>query len=377
MDIQSVPQLRTAPQTYAASSTAAAFVVAPPSALLASGGPAANAAPPASQAAAADANATGEAALPTAYLASLDGFRRYQNVELGLSPRTMEAYRRDLLDLGRFMAERNITDWSRLTPPVLQQFMLLLSARGYKESTLARRVVALRMWLRWLFETRQIPEDLSANVELPKRWKRLPETLALDRTSALVSGVDTDQPFALRDRAILELFYSSGLRVSELCGLAASDVSLTAGYLRCMGKGRKERVVPVGEKARDAIEAYCEHLRPSLIAIAVRRGRLRAPVSKHAVAAWPLFLSRSGGALERTAVWAIVRREARRHGIPGKCSPHTLRHSFATHLLEGGADLRVVQELLGHASVATTEIYTHVQTRRLREIHARCHPRGK
>jgi integrase/recombinase XerD len=311
------------------------------------------------------------------FLRSLADFRVYLNVELGLAPNTLAAYQRDLLDFGRFLARRGIREWSTLTPQQMQEFLIELTGRGYRETTLARRVVAVRMWLRWQHLTKRIPEDLTTTMELPKRWKRLPETLALDRTAALVTGVDADGEFALRDRAILELFYACGLRVSELCGLAPRDLSLSAGYVRCLGKGRKERVVPVGAKARDALEAYCEHLRPRLIAIALRKGRLRPPLSRAADAAWPLFLSRSGAGLERTAVWQLVRREARRQGIPGKCSPHTLRHSFATHLLEGGADLRVVQELLGHASVATTEIYTHVQTRRLREIHERCHPRGR
>jgi integrase/recombinase XerD len=269
-----------------------------------------------------------------------------------------------------------VTSWDAIDPQLIQDFLVEQADLGHKETTLARRVVALRMWLRWLHETRQIRDDLTALIELPKKWQRLPHVLNLDRTAELVTAPTADQPLGLRDRAILELFYASGLRVSELCGLRVGDINLTAGYVRCMGKGRKERVTPVGQAARDAIEAYLEHQRPKLVEAGLDRGRWPTPLPKRVAPTIPLFLTRTGGPLERTVVWRLVRREATRRGIPGKVSPHTLRHSFATHLLEGGADLRVVQELLGHANIATTEIYTHVQTKRLQEIHARCHPRG-
>ena len=307
---------------------------------------------------------------------SLAGFRVYQNVELGLSPATVEAYRRDLRRFGAFLRERRMDDWSTLSPELIQDYLVEQSELGHKETTLARRVVALRMWLRWLHLTRQITRDFTSLVELPKRWQRLPLALNLDRTVELVTSPDLEHPLGLRDRAILELFYASGLRVSELCVLREGDANLTAGYVRCLGKGRKERVTPVGSKARDALTAYLEHSRPKLLEEGLRRGRYKLPLTRAVKATLPLFLSRTGGPIERTAVWRMVRREARRRGIAGKVSPHTLRHSFATHLLEGGADLRVVQELLGHASISTTEIYTHVQTKRLQEIHARCHPRG-
>jgi integrase/recombinase XerD len=312
----------------------------------------------------------------TTFVRSLDAFRTYQNVELGLSPRTLEAYRRDLLAFGAFLRRHGTDDWSQITAELLQEYLVEQSGRKYKETTLARRVVALRMWLRWLHETKQIPEDRTSLLELPKKWQRLPETLNLDRTVELVTSPDLERPLGLRDRAMLELFYSSGLRVSELCGLRESDVNLAAAYARCMGKGRKERITPIGSKARDAIEAYLEHLRPKLIEKGVQHGRYKPPVTRAVAATLPMFLTRTGGPIDRIAVWEIVRREAVKRGIAGKVSPHTLRHSFATHLLEGGADLRVVQELLGHASISTTEIYTHVQTKRLQEIHARCHPRG-
>jgi integrase/recombinase XerD len=312
-----------------------------------------------------------------AFEASLEAFHVYQNVECGLAANTIRAYRRDLRRFGDSLRRQSIDNWAAVTPQVVQRHLVELTDAGYVEATIARHVVAIRMWLRWLHETKQIPENLTTLLESPKRWRRLPQTLNLDRTAELVTSPELDHPLGLRDRAILELFYACGLRVSELCGLRDRDVNLSVGYVRCMGKGRRERVVPVGQKARDAIQAYREHLRPKLLERAVASGRVQAPLTCKSRAALPLFLSRNGGAIERTAVWRIVRRQARRCGIQGKASPHTLRHSFATHLLEGGADLRVVQELLGHVSVNTTEIYTHVQTSRLRELHARCHPHGK
>lgn len=311
-----------------------------------------------------------------AFEKSLAGFRVYQNVELGLAPGTIEAYRRDLRRFGAFLRRRGMDDWARLSPERIQDYLVEQAELGHKESTLARRVVALRMWLRWLHLTHQIPHDLTSLVELPKRWQRLPLTLNLDRTTELVTSPDPDHPLGLRDRAMLELFYACGLRVSELCELHEGAINLAAGYVRCMGKGRKERVTPIGSKACDALEAYLEHLRPKLVDEGVQRGRWKTPLTKAVRATLPLFLTRTGGPVDRTAVWRVVRREATRRGIPGKVSPHTLRHSFATHLLEGGADLRVVQELLGHADIGTTEIYTHVQMKRLKEIHARFHPRG-
>jgi integrase/recombinase XerD len=310
------------------------------------------------------------------FVQALAGFHVFQNVECGLSPRTIEAYRRDLLRFGYLLRRKGVEDFAAVTPQIVQAHLIELTQARMRESSIARHVTAIRMFLRWLHAERRIPEDLTAIIELPKRAKRLPEVLNLDRTVELVTSPDPEGPFGLRDRAILELFYASGLRVSELCGLTERSVNLKAGYVRCMGKGRKERVVPVGGKARDALEAYFEHARAGQVLDAARRGRVTLPLNQAARAALPLFLSRTGGPMERTAVWRLVRREAARRGIKGKVSPHTLRHSFATHLLEGGADLRIVQELLGHMSVATTEIYTHVQTKRLREVHRKYHPLG-
>lgn len=337
-----------------------------------------------------------------AFEALLREFRIYQQVECGHSPRTLEAYQRDLRRFGDFLRRRGLDEPRTITPQHVQEHSIELNRREYCEATLARHMVAIRTWLRWLQASRRLENDLAGLIELPRRRHRLPQTLNLERTHELVISPDLRRELGLRDRAILELFYASGLRVSELCGLNGADVNPTVGYVRCMGKGRRERVVPIGRPGRDAIEAWLTHGRPRLLLRWARRNgdalparndgpRLAAggrdaehppplpsrPLTPRAAAAAPLFLSRTGARIERTAVWRLVRRESLRCGLRGRVSPHTLRHSFATHLLEGGADLRVVQELLGHASVATTAIYTHVQTKRLLEVHSRFHPHGQ
>ncbi|MBK8915842.1 MAG: tyrosine recombinase [Phycisphaerales bacterium] len=311
-----------------------------------------------------------------AFLADLSQFRIHLNIERGLSPRTLEAYQRDLLRLGDFLRRRGVDDWTKVTPMLLQGHLVEMSGAGYRESSLARHVAALRVWLRWLHETRRISDDVAGFLETPRQWQRLPQTLSVERVGELVTAPDPEHELHLRDRAILEMFYSSGLRVSELCGLTPADVNIRGGFLRVMGKRRRERIVPVGGAALSALTAYVDALRPRLLELAADRGRIERPIAPRAAARFPLFLSRTGGPIERTAVWRMVRREARRGGIATKVSPHTLRHSFATHLLEGGANLRTVQELLGHSNIATTQIYTHVQTERLADEHARFHPHG-
>ena len=311
-----------------------------------------------------------------AFHQSLDDFRIYQRVECGHSEHTVSAYRRDLLKFGDFLRRRSIDDWSRLTYELTQDFLLEMLKREYRETTLARHVVALRVWLRWLHETHRVPRDLTTLLELPRRGHPLPHFLNQPQARDLVTSPNGAEPLDLRDRAILELFYACGLRVSELCGLSANDVNLVGDYVRAFGKGRRERIVPLGGKARDAIEAYVEHLRPTLLLTALRTGRLKQALTPQLARTLPLFLSRTGGPLERSGVWRLVRKAALRTGLRGHVSPHTLRHSFATHLVEGGANLRAVQELLGHVDISTTEVYTHVSVQRLRQVHERCHPRG-
>lgn len=280
-------------------------------------------------------------------------------VEHGLAANTIAAYRRDLADLQSFFAERDrrlgdlaITD--------VQAYLRALQQRGLAVSSIARHLSSAKMFLRFAFDRGLIAKDVASLLETPKKWRLLPDTLRVPQVDALMAAPDTDDPMELRDRAMLELLYATGLRVSELTSLKISDVDLKIGFLRCIGKGRRERIVPVGRSAIVAIEAYLSDCRPQLV--------------KEPDAEW-LLLSRTGRCLDRTNAWRLVRKYARKIGIRGKVSPHTLRHCFATHLLQGGADLRIVQDLLGHVDVSTTQIYTHVDSDRLKSIHQKFHPR--
>ncbi len=287
-------------------------------------------------------------------------FLGYLKVECGLSENTLEAYGRDLSGLMSFLALRGLSLVSELTPLSVQDFLRNLHDRGKSIATITRHLASVRVFLRFCHTEGWLAQDIASMLEAPAQWQRLPETLHVQHIEALLTEPDPEDSLYHRDRAILELLYATGLRVSELCGLRISDVNLEVGYLRCLGKGRKERVVPLGRKATDALREYLLVLRPNL----------STPQTPNA-----LFLSRTGRQLGRENCWRLVAKYATRAGLASFVSPHTFRHSFATHMLEGGADLRVVQELLGHADVATTQIYTHVDRRRLKSIHSRFHPR--
>jgi len=277
-----------------------------------------------------------------------------------LSQNTLSAYRTDLVTFATFCRQRSI-QLRRLTPVDIQQFMMSLKENDrLAVSSIARRLVAVKLFCRFCFHNGQMDEDVASLIEAPKKWQRLPNVLSQRQIQALLDVMDEGDPLALRDRAIIELFYATGLRVSELVGLRLNNIHLDMGYLRCMGKGRRERVVPIGNEAVASVQGYLANLRPHLV-----EGKSTDR----------LFVSRTGRPLDRTNAWRLVVKYARRLGITGKLSPHTLRHTFATHLLSGGADIRVVQELLGHADVATTQVYTHVDRARLKAIHSKFHPR--
>jgi integrase/recombinase XerD len=227
-------------------------------------------------------------------------------------------------------------------------------------ASVARQLAALRTFLRFLYHTQRLDRDPTSDILAPKKWNRLPDTLNIRQMQNLLEAPTLDDEFAERDIALLELLYATGLRASEVCGLRIDEVNLRVGVLRCMGKGGKERIVPIGRTAVDALDSYLAKLRP----------RLHRPRSGAYV-----FLSRTGRPLTRGSVWELIKKYAVRAGLRDKVTPHTMRHSFATHLLQGGADLRIVQELLGHASVTTTQIYTHVDRSRLKAVHQRYHPR--
>jgi integrase/recombinase XerD len=257
--------------------------------------------------------------------------------------------------------ETNAVTLRRISPRDIQSFLITLRQKQHLAvSSIARRLVAVKLFCRFCFQNGYLERDVAALIEMPKKWSHLPTVLNERQIDALLALPDEGDLLALRDRAILELFYATGLRVSELVGLCLNDVHLDIGYLRCMGKGHKERVVPVGAQAVQTLKDYLGDLRPQLV-----DGRSTDR----------MFVSRTGRPLDRTNCWRMVVKYAHRLGMTGKLSPHTLRHSFATHLLAGGADLRVVQEMLGHADIATTQIYTHVDSSRLKAVHQKFHPR--
>ena len=288
---------------------------------------------------------------------------RYLNhlrVEGGLSRNTIEAYRRDLRKFQQHLIRDGIQPLQRLTSESLRGFLATLRASHLSAPSSARCLSAVRGWLRFLMQERLIEHNPAVGIAPGRQGLRLPKTLSQSDVSALLDLSPNAYPEDRRDRAMLELLYATGLRVSELVGIEAAHVDLIVGNVRVTGKGSKQRIVPMGETARRLVQQYVEETRLHLL-----KGR----ASRY------LFVSRRGRPLTRQAFWKILRLRARRADIPRAISPHMLRHSFATHLLEGGADLRSVQTLLGHANIATTQIYTHVERERLKAVHNRYFPR--
>ncbi len=278
--------------------------------------------------------------------------------ERGLARNTLDAYRRDLTDCDRHLAAAG-RDLTTATADDLRGYLREQTRAGQSTRTVARRLAAIRSFLGFLLLAGHDTTDVLAQLERPKPERSLPKVLSRAQVAQLIATPDPASPLFARDVAILELLYASGLRATELCQLTTRDTNLTVGCVRVLGKGSKERVVPFGRAAAEAITRYLAEGRPGLV---------RAPRDE-------LFLSRTGRPLERVGLWMLVERYARKSGLLKTVGPHVLRHCFATHLVGGGADLRVVQELLGHADIATTEVYTHVDDRRLRDVHRRFHPR--
>ncbi len=287
-------------------------------------------------------------------------FLDYLVVEAGLSENTILAYGRDLRGFLQYCQVHGVDTVASLKPRVVQGYVHE-QARGPKgENTVKRALVAIRMLLRFAKLTGLIDDDGTDVLETPKTWYRLPVVCNKQQVARLLGAPSPNEPFYLRDRAMLELLYATGVRASELAGLSISDLNFDVGYLRCLGKGNKERVIPVGKTAIAATREYLAVLRPKLA---------RSHSGMH------LLLSRTGRPLTRIEIWRLVKKYAIRAGMPRNLTVHTLRHCFATHLLSGGADLRSVQEMLGHVDVGTTQIYTHVDHERLRQIHRQFHPR--
>ena len=287
----------------------------------------------------------------------------YLAVECGLSENTLKAYRHDLERFAHFCEREGVTEPDGLDADLARAFLWSEQRRGLALASLARRLAAIKGLFRFLASEGRIVRSPVEIIEAPKLWRHVPDYLTCDEVSRLLEAPPAPGPRGLRDVAVLETLYATGARVSEVRALDAASVRPDLGYVRVFGKGRKERLVPLGSKAASAIALYLERGRPALAG----RARKEEPA---------LFISRRGRRLSRQQIWRVVRERCRAAGIRKRVSPHTLRHSFATHLLENGVDLRAVQEMLGHASIATTQIYTHVQSARLRAIHRRFHPRG-
>ncbi|MEX2049201.1 MAG: site-specific tyrosine recombinase XerD [Gemmatimonadota bacterium] len=291
----------------------------------------------------------------------LEQFRDYLTYERGMSARTVAAYGSDLGRWVRFVVDIGAADPGRVTPKQLREWVFGLKDAGLSAPSIRRAQSALRTYYAFLLAEGAVATDPTDRLESPRAARKLPDFLSPDETARLLDAPDPERPLFWRDRAILEFLYASGVRVSELVELPLSALDLDEGFATVFGKGAKERFVPLGEPARRALERYLREVRPKL-----DKGGGRGIV----------FLNARGRPMRREAAWGIVRDAARRAGITRKVSPHTLRHTFATHLVEGGADLVAVQELLGHADISTTQIYTHLDRDYLREVHRRFHPRG-
>jgi integrase/recombinase XerD len=292
----------------------------------------------------------------------VEAFRHYVRSERGLAANTLLAYGRDLEKFRRWVADGGLADY--LSPGLreLSGYLEHLRGQGLAPSSVARHLVALKMFYRFLRLEERAAEGTVELLSSPALWERIPQVLSPEAVTRLLDAPQPEDRFYLRDRALLEALYATGSRASEVVHLKTVDLHLDSGFCKCFGKGGKQRIVPLGRPAVNALRAYLDGLRPRL-------------VQSVGDAPW-VFVSRHGRRLTREMLWVLVKKYARRAGLNARVSPHTLRHSFATHLLSGGADLRTVQELLGHANIRTTQQYTHVDRERLRAIHRRFHPRG-
>jgi integrase/recombinase XerD len=309
--------------------------------------------------------------VPPDLVAAMDAYLDHLRVERGLAAATIRAYDSDLR---RFLTGAPGIDRWATDPDVARGYLAALARppRPLRPASHRRKAAAIRAFYRFCFSEELVERDIAGLLDLPRASRQLPETLAVDEVAALLDAPDAHEPAGIRDRALLELLYASGLRVSEAVGLDRQDLVIDGGFVRVIGKGDRERMVPVGEMAIAAIERYLATVRGPWLAAAHERGL--AP--DHERRGGPLFVSVRGRRLGRMEAWRAVQRAATGAGLSARVTPHTLRHSFATHLLEGGADLRVVQELLGHASITTTQLYTHLTGERIRQVYARAHPRA-
>ncbi len=291
----------------------------------------------------------------------IEMFLDYVVLERGLSGRTREAYAADLFSFDAYLAQHKITSANAVTRDIIIDYLMSERERGLSVNSISRRLVAIKVCFTFLQREGLLAKNVTEVMESPRLWKVLPSMLSHAEVEALLAAPKGESVYAIRDRAILELLYSTGLRVSELCHLKSDDLHSEERYVRCVGKGSKVRVIPVGEVALDKIDHYLLKARPKLE---------KAGVSRY------LFLTYRGKPFSRKGLWRLVKDYTRLAAISKNVSPHTLRHSFASHLLENGAPLRVIQEMLGHADIVTTQVYTHIDQQRLMSIHSQFHPRA-
>jgi integrase/recombinase XerD len=295
-------------------------------------------------------------------LEDIVAFCQYLRAECGLAENTAISYRRDLLRFANWLHANRIRELGKLNLNQLGGYVQCLAREKLAAASSARHIVSLKMFFRFLVLEGRLSESAAELLSTPSLWQRVPTVLSPEQIDQLLAAPGADDQFASRDRALLETLYATGCRVSEVAALQLNDVKLDFGFCQCTGKGDKQRIVPLGRKAKAALEEYLSGQRPQL-------------ARRQPAAPW-VFLNRLGGRLTRVMIWILVKKYVYRAGLPSVASPHTLRHSFATHMLAGGADLRLVQEMLGHSNIATTQLYTHVDRGRLRAIHRQFHPRA-
>lgn len=293
---------------------------------------------------------------------AVEDFFHFIQIERGLADNTIQSYRRDLAQYVTYLTnERKIADWSDVTRNDIVAFLFMLKENDKSAATIARMISSVRAFHQFIVREQIVKTDASLHVESPKLDRLLPDVLTADEIDKLLNIQDLT-PLAIRNKAMLELLYATGLRVSELVSLDVGDLHLSMGFVRCLGKGNKERIIPLGEMAKDAIEIYLQRARNDLI----KKNRRETK----------LFVNHHGRPLSRQGFWKVIKTVAKEAGLTKKITPHMLRHSFATHLLENGADLRSVQEMLGHADISTTQIYTHITKTRLKDMYHQFHPRA-
>ncbi len=296
-------------------------------------------------------------------LEALRTFMQYLSVERGLALNTLESYERDLTQYLDHLKKSGVQTIDQSTRQHITAYVAELKKKGKAAATVSRSLVSIRSFYQFLVRERMLDKDPSMNMETPKQEKRLPKVMSMAEVEQLLDAPNLSAIGGMRDKAMLEVLYACGIRVSELISLNTSDIHLGLGYIRCIGKGAKERIIPLGRIAAQSLDRYIQYARPKMMK------------GTHADEA--LFLGHLGTRMTRQGFWKIIKKYAAQAGIQKEITPHTLRHSFATHLLENGADLRAVQEMLGHADISTTQIYTHVTKRRMKEVYNQTHPRAR